>query len=525
MTRLKTGVAVLAALLALPLQAGAATLRWANDGDASAMDPYTRNETFQGSLLANIYEGLLRRNRKLELEPSLATAWAQTSPTVWRFTLRQGVKWQDGTPFTAEDVVFSFHRAAAQSSMQRSVVAGIAEVRSPDPGTVELVTENPNPILPQVISNFVIMSKAWCEAHDAAEPVVLAGNKENYAVRQAMGTGPFRLVSREPDRRTVLERNPTWWDTPEHNLDRVEFTVIGNASTRVAALISGDMDMIYTVPPQDADRIARTPGLHLVQGPELRTIFLGMDQGRDELLKSSVKGRNPFKDLRVRQAFMLAIDEPAIAARIMRGQARPTALLWGPGVNGYDPALDQRPVPDVARAKALMAEAGYADGFTLGLDCPNDRYVNDEAICTAVVPMLARIGVKVELSSRTKARHFAEINPPGNNTSFFMLGWSPSSYDAHNVLFDLLGTQDGSRGADNDGRYSNPGLDKLVDRIGVETDQASRQTLISEAARLVQADIAAIPLHQQVLVWAAKDKVDLVQRADNYFALRYVRMK
>jgi peptide/nickel transport system substrate-binding protein len=327
------------------------------------------------------------------------------------------------------------------------------------------------------------------------------------------------LAGREPDRRTVLERNPDWWDKPAHNLQRVEFTIIANDATRVAALLSGEIDFVYTVPPQDVDRIRRTPGMQVIQGPELRTIYLGMDQNRPQLLKSDVQGRNPFQDVRVRRAVNMAIDAPAIQRSVMRGQSRPTGLLWGPGVNGFREEDDKRPPVDVEGAKRLLAEAGYPNGFGVTLDCPNDRYVNDEAICTAAVSMLARIGVRVTLAAQTRARYFAEINPPRYNTSFYLLGWTPATGDAHNALFNLAGTRDGSRGVFNNGGYSNPKLDDLIRRIGVETDQEARQRMISEAAVVLREDAAYIPLHQQQIVWAARQGVEIVQTPDNYIQL------
>ncbi|MEA2790638.1 MAG: peptide/nickel transport system substrate-binding protein, partial [Acetobacteraceae bacterium] len=265
-------MALLTALTVPP--AGAVTLRWANDGDVNAMDPATRQETVQLSFLANIYEPLVRRNRDLGLEPALATSWEQVSPTVWRFHLRSGVKWQDGSPFTADDVVFTLQRIQAPNSSMRAPMSLVKEARKIDAMTVEFETVVPDPIFLQEQTNLLIMSKAWCEAHNATEPVII-GKEDNYAIHFAMGTGPFKLVSREPDRKTVVEKNPLWWDKPENNLDRVEFNVISSAPTRVAALLSGEVDMIYSVPPQDIARIKQTDGLKLLQTPELRTIYLG----------------------------------------------------------------------------------------------------------------------------------------------------------------------------------------------------------------------------------------------------------
>ncbi len=505
--------------------AGAKTFRWANDGDVGAMDPDTRQETVQLSFLANIFEPLIRRDRNLNLEPSLAVSWEHTSPTVWRFHLRPNVKWQDGTPFTADDVVFSLHRILTPTSLMRAPMSMVKEARKIDDMTVDFETYNPDPIFPQEQTNFLIMSKAWCEQHHATEPVVIGGTEDNYAVHNAMGTGPYRLVSREPDRKTVVEKNPTWWDKNTSNADQVEFDVIGSASTRVASLLSGEEDMIYSVPPQDMRRIEASPDLKLIEHPELRTIFLGLDQSRDELPTSNVKGKNPFKDVRVRKAFVLAIDEDAIAKRVMLGLAHPSYMMWGPGVNGYNAKLDVRPKLDPAQAKKLLADAGYPNGFRVGFDCPNDRYVMDEQICTAITSMLARIGVKIDLNAQTKSKYFAKTGSPKYDTDFYLLGWTPATYDANNVLYTLFGTRNGKRGEVNNGGYSNPKLDALIDQIGVEPDMEKRDGLIDAAAEIVQNDVASIPLHQQVIVWAAKKSVDVVQMADNDFLYRFIQMK
>jgi peptide/nickel transport system substrate-binding protein len=261
--------------------------------------------------------------------------------------------------------------------------------------------------------------------------------------------------------------------------------------------------------------------------PELRTIFLGMDQSRDELLESNVKGKNPFKDKRVRQAFYQAIDEDAIKTKVMRGFARPTAQMVGPGINGYDPALDKRYPYDPLAARKLLAEAGYPDGFEVGFDCPTDRYVNDEAICQAVVAMLARIGVKANLLAQTKAKYFTKINAPGFQTSFYMLGWTPGPLDALNMLSNLAATRSEGLvdGLYNNGGYSNPQLDELIKKIQVELDSEKRNELISEALSIVKEDFVYIPLHQQMVVWASRDSVDLAPMGNNDFQLRYVKLK
>ena len=521
-------VAVLAAGIAE--SAAAATFRWANDADSNSLDPYARQETFLLSFDSNIYEPLVRRDaHDLSLEPALAVSWTQleTNPLVWRFKLRPGVKFQDGTPFGADDVVFSHARVLDAGSNMKSVLATVKEVRKVDDLTVDFETTAPDPILPDEITNWDIMSKAWCEKNNAQHPADLTKNEESYATTHAMGTGPFMLKEREPDVRTVLVKNPTWWDQPKHNLDEVIFQRVANPATRVAALLSGELDMLYAVPSQDVDRIANTKGFKIVQAPELRTIYLGLDEFRPELLESNIKGKNPYKDKRVRQAMYQAIDEDAIVAKVMRGQAKATALMVGPGVKGFSDELNKRLPHDPAASKKLLAEAGYPNGFETGMDCPTDRYVNDEQICLAVVSMLAKVGIKVNLLAQTRAKFFAKENTPSLQTSLYLIGWTPTTIDAHNALLNLLHTPDPKTHAGdfNLGGYSNPALDKLVDQIQVEIDQKKRLDELHEALKMARDDIATLPLHQQAVIWATKDNIDLVLPADDYFALRYVNVK
>ena len=515
---------LLAGLLATPLHA--ATFRWANDGDANSMDPYVRNETFLLTFTQNIYDPLVRRDRDLKVEPALAESWEQPDATTWRFHLRHGVKFQGGEPFTADDVLFSYRRVTGPNSQLNAIMATVQEVKKVDDFTVDFITKAPDPILVQNLTTWAMMSKVWCEAHNAAQPADLTNVKEeNFATRNANGTGPFILEVREPDRRTTLRNNPGWWDKAPGNVTDVQFNVISNASTRVAALLSGDVDMIYSVPPQDIDRLQHTEGVKVLIGPELRTIFLGFDTLRPELLKSDVKGKNPFQDQRVRRAFYEAIDVKAIQSRVMRGQSRPTGLMYGPGINGFTAASDTRLPYDPEAAKHLLAEAGYPQGFGVTMDCPNDRYVNDEAICQAVTAMLARVGVKVTLNAQTRLKYFSEINNPNYHTSFYLLGWTPNTYDAHNAFFNLLGTRNGVRGVINDGGWSNPEFDALVDKIAVEEDKAKRQSMIEQASAMVRDQVPAIPIHQQTVVWATRSNIELQQLADNTFPLRLVTVK
>ncbi|MFP5412958.1 MAG: ABC transporter substrate-binding protein, partial [Gammaproteobacteria bacterium] len=348
---LRKSALAFAITMALTGTAGAKTFRIADQGDALSMDPHSLNESLQLSFTGNIYEPLVGRDKKLGLVPALATKWQQVTPTTWRFELRKGVQFHDGTPFTADDVVFTFARAAGEGSDMRSYTNTIAEVKKIDSHTIDIITKTPFPIIPDVISLVYIMSKKWAEENKAERPVDKRKGVENAASFRANGTGPFRLRSRDPGVRTVLVRNMNYWDKVETNVDEVVFTPIGSDATRVAALISGEIDMMQPVPVQDIARLARDPNLNVMQGPELRTIFLGMDQKRDELLFSNVKGKNPFKDQRVRQAFYQAIDIEAIKTRIMRGAATPTALMVAPGIKGFDAALNKRLPYSVDAAK------------------------------------------------------------------------------------------------------------------------------------------------------------------------------
>ena len=520
--------------LALAAPAEAKTFRWANDGDVSSMDPYARNETFLLGFMANVYEPLFWRDKDLKLIPALATKVELVNPTLLRFTLRQGVKFQDGSPFGADDVVFSYGRAAGKGSNMASYFVTVKEVRKAGPFAVEVETKYPDPLLVDKMVQIMIMSKTWAEKNNATTTADMTKNEENFATRNANGTGPFMVKSREPDVKTVLVPNPNWWDKPKHNITEVVFSRIANDATRVAALLSGEVDFVYTVPTQDVDRIKRTPNMKVLEGPETRVVFLGFNQQVGELPDSNVKGKNPFKDKRVRQAFYQAIDIDSIKSRVMRGQSRPTALMIPAGMNGYIKELDVKPKYDPAAAKKLLADAGYPNGFEVGMDCPNDRYVNDEAICQAAVAMLARVGVKVNLLAQTRSKYFAKILRSSSdiekspNTSFYMLGWSPgATYDVHNVFEALIQTPSAKtkKGLFNAGGYSNPKIDALADKMEQETDKAKRDALIREATKTYLDDFAYIPLHQQALVWAARSNVDLAQRADNIFDWRYVTIK
>ncbi|MES2939272.1 MAG: ABC transporter substrate-binding protein [Pseudomonadota bacterium] len=513
-----------AVLCAAAVGAQAQMVRIANQGDALSMDPHSLNESLQLSVTGNVYEPLVGRAKDLGLAPALATSWKQTSPTVWRFELRKGVLFHDGTPFTADDVVFSIARVAGDGSDLKSNVNDIKEVRKVNDHTVDIETKTPFPILPDQLSTTFIMSKKWCEANQATKPVDRRKGIENAASFRSNGTGPFRLRERQPNVRTTFVRNGNYWGKIEGNVQEVVFTPIANDATRVAALLSGEIDVMEPVPVQDIERVNASANAKVLTGPELRTIFLGMDQKRDELQYSSVKGKNPFKDKRVRQAFYQAIDIDGIQKTVMRGASKPTALLVGPGINGFNADQNKRLPYDPEASKKLLADAGYPNGFEVTLNCPNDRYVNDGRICQAVAANLSRVGVKVNLAAETKGTYFPKVLR--RDTSFYMLGWTPTTYDAHNALNALTACPDDKgTGQFNLGAYCNPKLDQLTVKIQAETDKAKRNAMIREAFDIHTADIGHLPLHQQALAWGVSKKVDMVQLADNYMHFKWISAK
>jgi peptide/nickel transport system substrate-binding protein len=527
--RLRQGLlaAVAASVIAVAPGAEAKTFKWAFQGDAQTMDPHGLFETMTLGFQANIYESLIRRDRDMNIVPNLATSWENVEPDTWRFKLREGVKFHNGNDFTADDVTFSVERIRSEGSDLKVVAGLIKEARKVDEHTVDLITPAPNPILPNQLEIFYIMDREWAEEHNTVTATNVKGGEEgNFANLNTNGTGPYMVKERQPDVKTILLENPGWWGTKEGNVTEAIFTPIGQDATRVAALIAGDVHMAYPVPVQDWERLKRADNVRPLTGPEARTIFLGFDQERDELLYSSVKGKNPFKDKRVREAFHLAIDIEAIREKVMRNAAWPSALMVAPQINGWTKGLNQRPPADVEKAKALMADAGYGDGFEVTMDCPNDRYVNDERICQAVATMLAKIGVKVDVLAQTKSKYFAKVLAQnGYDTSFFLLGWTPSTFDSHNPISALMSCRKDGKGAFNLGGYCNERVTELTDLIQVETDQAKRQALINEAFTIHKEEVGHIALHQQPLSWGVSQGVDVSQRPDNVFDLRYAVVK
>ncbi len=510
--------------LAVTAPVMANTLRIAEASDIASLDPYSVTESNTLGFLHHIYEPLVRYNAELKLESALATSWEVVEPNIWRFKLREGVSYHNGNLFSADDVVASIKRAVDPNAPIRVNIPTVVDARKVDEMTVDIVLSKPDPLLLNYLTNVYVFDKEWMVEHNALKAIDLRKGEESYATTHANGTGPFQLKSRQPDAKTVLVVNTQWWDKPQHNLTKIEFTPISSDATRVAALLSGEIDLMYPAPLQDVNRIVATPGVKVMEAPSLRTIMFGFNQRDSQLHDSNIKGTNPLKDQRVRKALYQAINMDLIREKIMRGKSRNAGLLVAPEVPGFDASLNERFPYDPKAAKALLAEAGYPNGFRVGLDCTNDRYVNDEEICQAVVSMWARVGVKANLTAQSKGNHFQKML--GGGSDIYMFGWATlPMLDTFSALTGFLATPAEKLGTWNPGGYSNTRIDTLIDQVSGELDETKRRQMLAEALKIARDEVALLPLHQQPLSWGVREEVSLPQTADNKPRLWYAHIK
>ncbi len=490
----------------------AETLKWARAGDSLTLDPHAQNEGPTSTLAHQIMEPLIIRDHTGAIEAALATEWGPSAdnPNIWVFKLREGVTFHDGAAFDSEDVVFSMNRAMTPDSDYKELLASVKEVRAAGPYTVEIETNGPNPIMSNNLTNLFIMDKGWAEANGAVKVQDYEGGEDTFAAKNANGTGPYKLVSREPDVKTVLAANENYWGAGEFPLQvtAVEYTPIQNPATRVAALLSGEVDFIQDVPVQDLARVAGTNGLDVRTAPQNRVIFFGLNAGDADLANDNIEGANPLADVRVRRAMSMAINRDAIKQVVMRGQSDPAGMIAPPFVNGWDADMDGSSTTDIEGAKALMAEAGYGDGFSIQLDCPNDRYINDEAICQASVGMLAQIGIDVNLDAKPKAQHFPLLS--NLQTDFYMLGWGVPTYDSEYIFNFLVHGRTDKYGSWNATRFTNDALNEKIVSLASNTDLAARNADIAAIWQVVQDEAIYIPLHHQVLNWGMKSNVGTI---------------
>ena len=508
--------------------AAAQTLRWASQGDALTMDPQSQNEGLNNTLNGQVYERLTRYDPQLNLVPSLATEWQQTGPLTWRFKLRPRVTFHDGTPFTADDVVFSVNRARHPVSTFSVYARAVGTAVAIDPLTVEFRLDKVNPVFLQHLDSIYIMSRSWAERHRVTRPLDYKNKEESHASFHASGTGPYVLVSRQPGIRTTFQRNAAWWGwgggRPDAtgNVQEIVYTPIANDATRLAALISGEIDFVLDPAPRDVPRLRGIGGVKVVSGPENRVLFIGMDQHRDELLHGSLKDRNPFKDVRVRRALYHAVDIETLRSKLMNGLSVPTGGYTPSPRGAYEDAeLESRLPFDLDAARRLMAEAGHAAGFEVTLDCPNNRYVNDEEICLALAAMWAQIKVKVRVNGMPRSTYFPKLEKW--DTSMYLLGWGGAVTDAETTLTPVM-RNPGPRGEGlyNYGRSRNDGFDRLAALSSVEPDSRKREALVKQALREWRAAVHTIPLHRQMIPWAARRNVEVTHRADNWLEVPWV---
>ena len=517
---LGTAMAVTGLTMAAPADAQD-VIRWASASDALTLDPHSQNEGPTSQMLIQMYDYLIERDIGLAKRPALATSWVAIDEDTWELELRQGVTFHNGAPFMANDAVFSLNRAMTEPSDFRNYLSSVTSVEAVDDYTIHIHTDGPNPILPDWLTGIFIMDEEWAIENGVETAQDFAEGEENFAVRNANGTGPFRLESRQPDVQTVLVRNETYWgaDAFPNEVDTIIYTPVASAATRVAALLSGEVDFISDPPTQDLGRLDADPGIDVVDVNQIRTIFFGMNVAADDLENDTVDGANPFQDIRVREAFYRSINIDAIQQVVMRGLSVPAGMITSPGVNGYATDLDERLPFDQDGARALLAEAGYPDGFGITLHCPNDRYVNDEAICTAAAGMLGQIGIDVNLISQPRSIHFTELQQ--GIQDFYMLGWGVPTYDSEYVFNFLYHTPDGNRGSWNFTGFSNPDVDANIVAMGSEVDLAARDAIIRATWEMVIPEYAYIPLHHQIISWAMRDGFVIPIRANDQVLFKY----
>jgi len=494
--------------------AGAGQLVIGLGSEPSSIDPHYHNLGPNNQLARHIFESLVHADENQRLGPGLAVSWKPLNDTTWEFKLRQGVTFHDGTPFTADDVIFTFERVpnveASPSSF--ALYTKGKTLKKIDDFTLQIITEKPYPLMPNDVSTIYIISK---------KNGMGAKTADYNSGKAAIGTGVYKFSEWVPGDKLVLVKNPDYWGE-KAQFDRVIFKPIKSDPTRVAALLAGDVDMIDNVPTADIPRLKENAEVALSQGISNRVIYLHLDQFRDDSpYITGTGGKNPLKDQRVRKAISLAINRPAIVDRVMEGVAIPAGQLLPETFFGVSPKIK----PDTYNpeaAKKLLAEAGYPDGFGLTLHGPNDRYINDAKICQAIGQMLTRIGIDTKVETMPKSVYFRKASSGGPDNSpafsFILVGWGSGTGEASSPLKSLLHTYDKSMGmgASNRGRYSNPEVDKLIQQALATVDDAKREKILQQATEIAIGELGIIPLHYQVNTWATRKGLAYTPRTDEY---------
>jgi len=481
-------------------------------GAVTSLDPHFYNASPNNSLSMHVFDRLVERDAQTRLVPGLALSWTPVSEKVWEFKLRPGVKWHDGRDFTADDVAFTIERAPNVPNSPGGFggfVRAIQRTEVVDPLTVRFHTAAPSPLLPTDLGSVAVVSR-----HAGAN----AGTEDYNSGKAAIGTGPYKVVSYAPGDRTELVRNDDWFG-PKQPWARVSYRFIGNDSARTAALLAGDVDLIDQVPTSDLARLRRESRVALAEVQGVRVIYLTFDRSREGAVPfvtdnaGQPLAKNPFNDLRVRQALSLAINREALCRQVMEGTAAPTGQWLPPGSYSYNPEVKPNPF-NAERAKALLAEAGFPQGFKLTLHGPNDRYPNDARTIQAVAQMWQRVGIQTSV----EALPWTTYSVRSNRQEFAarLAGWGSVTGEASYTLVNITGTYDTAKrmGTNNTARYSNPTLDALTERATATLDDKARETLLQEAVKIAMDDLAFTPLFQLVNIWALKRGLAYDARAD-----------
>jgi peptide/nickel transport system substrate-binding protein len=520
----------IAALLLTTGAAGAETLRYGGTTPPLTMDPHATNDFVTAALVRQVYDSVVGLEDDMSLAPGIATDWEYLGESTWRFTIRDGVTFHDGSPLTAEDVAFSVMRQK-ESPLYRALFGTIEDARVENGNQVDVVTREPDAILPRKMVRLFVMSREWATENGVEDvPDLGAVATEAHSLRHANGSGPMRLVNHEPETRTEFAKNEEYWDDFPGDVTRAIYTPIGSAPTRVSALLSGELHLITDLPIQDTDRVANTPGFTVEQVPQQLFMQIEMDGTRDVALAVYDKAgaplqANPFRDLRVRQAFAHAINPQQIVDRVMRGHA---SVVNGPqalGLAGFQEDIGEMASHDRDRARELLAEAGYPDGFNVTLNCPLERYVNTDEICRAVAGMLARVDVGVQVNGMVWPE-FARMLVNGPDSSFHLIGASGNSGDLQDVFVSVLATRDAERGrgGTNWALWSNEEFDQVVDQLIEEFDEDKRQEHYRRGIEIAQENVHAIYLHQPLLSWGMQENVSVTPRADAAVLLHRVEI-
>jgi len=478
-----------------------------------SIDPHFLYLSSNLAYSAHIYGALVDKDENMQVVPGLAVSWQAIDDTTWEFKLRKGVKFHDGSDFTAEDVAFSIERipnVPNNPNPYTGRIRGIVGIEVIDPHTIRFKTNKTNPLFVHNISGAIIVSKK------AAQGAITADFTSGKA---AIGTGPFKFHEFIPGDRLVLTRNEDYFGR-KPAWERLTFKIISNDAARVSALLGGDVDMIDYVPPTEVAHLEKNKNIRVFKRPTGRVIYIQVDHKRDNSPFVTTKGgkpldKNPLKDLRVRRAISKAINREAITSRVMEGLAVPAGQIIPEGMFGFNPDLEVEKY-DLAEAKKLLAEAGYPDGFGLTIHGPNDRYVNDAKVSQAVAQMLARLGLAMKVDTMPKTVYFAKAKAPINKFSFNLIGWGNTSGDVTPAMTGCLHTYDKARGfgAYNQGLYSNPEFDRVCEKAAASVDAKIREKYLHKAMEITMNDLAVIPLHAQFTIVATRQGLIYTPRAD-----------